>query len=79
MGDRSIEKDKILNYLTKQNAEKEIECEWLRDIIIRLIDEIEDGRLQVQLIRQVNEELVLLIQTHIDADFNSKDLTKFKN
>jgi|GEM_PF-4903180 len=79
MGDQSIEKDKLLNYLTKKNAEKEIECEWLRDIIIRLIDEIEDGRLQAQLIRQVNEELVLLIQTHIDPDFNSKDLTKFKN
>ncbi|USP39306.1 hypothetical protein [Acinetobacter sp. XS-4] len=79
MGDKSIEKDKFLNYLIQKNAEKEIECEWLRNIIFRLIDEIEDSCLQAQLIRQVNEELMLLIQTHIDPDFNSKDLNKFKN
>lgn len=79
MGDKLIEKDKLLNYLAQENAEKEIECEWLRNIIIRLIDELEDNRLQAQLIRQVNEELILLIQTHVDPDFNSKDLSKFKN
>lgn len=78
MGDKLIEKDKLLNYLAQKNAEKEIACEWLRNIIIRLIDELEDNRLQAQLIRQVNEELILLIQTHVDPDFNSKDLSKFK-
>lgn len=79
MGDKLIEKDKLLNYLAQKNAEKEIKCEWLRNIIIRLIDELEDNRLQEKLIRQVNEELILLIQTHVDPDFNSKDLSKFKN
>ncbi|MFV5373660.1 hypothetical protein [Acinetobacter calcoaceticus] len=79
MGDKLIEKDKLLNYLAQKNPEKEIECEWLRNIIIRLIDELEDNRLQAQLIRQVNEELILLIQTHVNPDFNSKDLSKFKN
>ena len=79
MGDKLIEKDKLLNYLAQKNADKEIECEWLRNIIIRLVDELEDNRLQAQLIRQVNEELILLIQTHVDPDFNSKDLSKFKN
>lgn len=33
MGNQSIEKDKILNYLAQKNVEKEIECEWLRNII----------------------------------------------
>ncbi len=65
MSDQLIERDKLLKYLTQKNAEKELECEWLRNIIIRLLDEIEDSRLQALLIRQVNEELILLIQTHI--------------
>ncbi len=79
MSDQLIERDKLLKYLTQKNAEKELECEWLRNIIIRLLDEIEDSRLQALLIRQVNEELILLIQTHIEPDFNLKDLTQFPN
>ncbi len=79
MSDQLIERDKLLKYLTQKNAEKELECEWLRNIIIRLLDEIEDSRLQALLIRQVNEELILLIQTHIEPEFNLKDLTHFPN
>ncbi|ENU43419.1 hypothetical protein F985_02137 [Acinetobacter seifertii] len=79
MSDQLIERDKLLKYLTQKNAEKELECEWLRNIIIRLLDEIEDSRLQALLIRQVNEELILLIQTHIEPEFNLKDLTQFPN
>lgn len=79
MSDQLIERDKLLKYLTQKNAEKELECEWLRNIIIRLLDEIEDSRLQALLIKQVNEELILLIQTHIEPDFNLKDLTQFPN
>ena len=79
MSDQLIERDKLLKYLAQKNAEKELECEWLRNIIIRLLDEIEDSRLQALLIRQVNEELILLIQTHIEPDFNLKDLTQFPN
>ncbi len=79
MSDQLIERDKLLKYLTQKNAEKELECEWLRNIIIRLIDEIEDSRLQAKIIRQVNEELILLIQQYIEPDFNLKDLTKFLN
>jgi len=79
MSDQLIERDKLLQYLTQKNAEKELECEWLRNIIIRLLDEIEDNRLQAQLIRQVNAELILLIQTHIEPDFTLTDLTKFQN
>ncbi|MDS7967622.1 hypothetical protein RMB12_11415 [Acinetobacter sp. V117_2] len=79
MSDQLIERDKLLKYLTQKNAEKELECEWLRNIIIRLLDEIEDSRLQALLIRQVNEELILLIQTHIEPEFKLKDLTQFPN
>lgn len=79
MSDQLIERDKLLKYLTQKNAEKELECEWLRNTIIRLLDEIEDSRLQALLIRQVNEELILLIQTHIEPEFNLKDLTHFPN
>lgn len=79
MSDQLIERDKLLKYLTQKNAEKELECEWLRNIIIRLLDEIEDSRLQALLIRQVNQELILLIQTHIEPEFNLKDLTQFPN
>lgn len=79
MSEQLIERDKLLKYLTQKNAEKELECEWLRNIIIRLIDEIEDSRLQAKIIRQVNEELILLIQQYIEPDFNLKDLTKFLN
>ncbi|MBO1282474.1 hypothetical protein [Acinetobacter nosocomialis] len=79
MNDPQLERDKVLEHLIQENAEKELECEWLRNIIISLIDEVEDSRLQAKLIRHVNEELIALIKTHFDPDFNLKYLPQFPN
>lgn len=61
--------EKFLEILAQECAEKELEVEWLRTIIIKIFKDNEQIRNQLKTLKSINERLIRIIQQEVNPDF----------